>query len=365
MVCGLCALGRRSLQGQEQVLLQVVALVDLVDLLHHPEAVDEAEPPAARRREAGRERERSAGAEDGGEAETERGARLPIGTPPGRLSFGRGNVSPAPAPIHTRPARPGGTGVNPGDADASRPSLTAPRRCRTSPLAHEDAATGGRPAASAPATGAGIVVRTFVAGPVATNTHLRGRRGGARGRRHRPGGRRRRDRRLPARARTAPRGDRQHPRTLRPRQRQPRAPGGHRRPAPDAPRRRAARRPGRRRSPLRPHAGEDSPPPDRFLDEGDEVRAGAIALRVLHTPGHTPGGITLVGGGAAFCGDLLFAGGPGPDRAAGLLAGTALRVDPGTDLHPSRRDDPLPRARPEHDRRRGRDNPRYAADSPR
>jgi glyoxylase-like metal-dependent hydrolase (beta-lactamase superfamily II) len=57
--------------------------------------------------------------------------------------------------------------------------------------------------------------------------------------------------------------------------------------------------------------GEDSPAPDRLLDEGDEVSAGAIALRVLHTPGHTPGGITLVGGGGAFCGDLLFAGAPG------------------------------------------------------
>jgi glyoxylase-like metal-dependent hydrolase (beta-lactamase superfamily II) len=59
------------------------------------------------------------------------------------------------------------------------------------------------------------------------------------------------------------------------------------------------------------HRGEDSPPPDRFLDEGDEVRGGAAVLRVLHTPGHTPGGITLVGGGAAFCGDLIVNGGPG------------------------------------------------------
>jgi len=59
------------------------------------------------------------------------------------------------------------------------------------------------------------------------------------------------------------------------------------------------------------HSGEDSPPPDHFLEDGDEVRAGCTVLKILHTPGHTPGGITLVGGGAAFCGDLIFEGGPG------------------------------------------------------
>jgi glyoxylase-like metal-dependent hydrolase (beta-lactamase superfamily II) len=51
-----------------------------------------------------------------------------------------------------------------------------------------------------------------------------------------------------------------------------------------------------------------SPSPDRFLEEGDEVRVGGIRLRVLHTPGHSPGGICLVTDGAAFVGDTLFAG---------------------------------------------------------
>jgi len=56
---------------------------------------------------------------------------------------------------------------------------------------------------------------------------------------------------------------------------------------------------------------ENSPPPDRFLQEGDEVTVGAYSLRVVHTPGHSPGGITLAGDGKAFCGDLVFFGSVG------------------------------------------------------
>lgn len=50
------------------------------------------------------------------------------------------------------------------------------------------------------------------------------------------------------------------------------------------------------------------PPPDRLLTEGDEVVVGEIRMQVLHTPGHTPGGICLYGEGFAFVGDTLFAG---------------------------------------------------------
>lgn len=53
---------------------------------------------------------------------------------------------------------------------------------------------------------------------------------------------------------------------------------------------------------------EDCPSPDRLLDEGDEVRVGEIWLRVLHTPGHSPGGICLYGDGYVFSGDTLFFG---------------------------------------------------------
>jgi glyoxylase-like metal-dependent hydrolase (beta-lactamase superfamily II) len=51
-----------------------------------------------------------------------------------------------------------------------------------------------------------------------------------------------------------------------------------------------------------------SPPPDRLLKHGDSIVAGDISLKVLHTPGHTPGGISLLEQGVVFTGDALFAG---------------------------------------------------------
>jgi glyoxylase-like metal-dependent hydrolase (beta-lactamase superfamily II) len=52
--------------------------------------------------------------------------------------------------------------------------------------------------------------------------------------------------------------------------------------------------------------------PDTALREGDIVRVAGSDLRVLHTPGHSPGGVCLLGeGGHVFGGDTLFKGGPG------------------------------------------------------
>jgi glyoxylase-like metal-dependent hydrolase (beta-lactamase superfamily II) len=48
------------------------------------------------------------------------------------------------------------------------------------------------------------------------------------------------------------------------------------------------------------------PPPDRLLKDGDEVAASGLRFTVLHTPGHTPGGICLLGEGVLFSGDTLF-----------------------------------------------------------
>lgn len=56
---------------------------------------------------------------------------------------------------------------------------------------------------------------------------------------------------------------------------------------------------------------EDSPPPDRYLADGDEVTFGDITLKVIHTPGHSPGGIALFTDDCVFVGDTLFAGSVG------------------------------------------------------
>jgi glyoxylase-like metal-dependent hydrolase (beta-lactamase superfamily II) len=53
--------------------------------------------------------------------------------------------------------------------------------------------------------------------------------------------------------------------------------------------------------------------PDRDLADGDVLRAGGIELRVLSTPGHSPGSSCLYAPelGTVFTGDTLFQGGPG------------------------------------------------------
>lgn len=75
---------------------------------------------------------------------------------------------------------------------------------------------------------------------------------------------------------------------------------------------------------------------------GDDITAGALTLTVIHTPGHTPGSVCLLGGDHLFSGDTLFSGSigrtdfPGGDMAAmrrsiGRLASLAdeIRVHPG------------------------------------
>ncbi len=54
-----------------------------------------------------------------------------------------------------------------------------------------------------------------------------------------------------------------------------------------------------------------SPPADITVKHGDQIVVGDVALKVVHTPGHSPGGICLLGDGNIFTGDTLFVGGIG------------------------------------------------------
>jgi glyoxylase-like metal-dependent hydrolase (beta-lactamase superfamily II) len=53
---------------------------------------------------------------------------------------------------------------------------------------------------------------------------------------------------------------------------------------------------------------EQPPRPDRFIKEGDLVQVGGSGLKVLHTPGHSPGGVSFYDKGMVFGGDTLFQG---------------------------------------------------------
>lgn len=71
---------------------------------------------------------------------------------------------------------------------------------------------------------------------------------------------------------------------------------------------------------------------DGRLDDGADLRVGSVRVRVLHTPGHTPGSISLQVGRALISGDTLFGGGPGKTFAKGdletLLASIQARLLP-------------------------------------
>jgi hydroxyacylglutathione hydrolase len=78
----------------------------------------------------------------------------------------------------------------------------------------------------------------------------------------------------------------------------------------------------------------DIPPsvPAVELAEGGEIRFGEIRLRVLHTPGHTPGSVCLLAAddGVLFSGDTLFAGGWGrvdlPGGSADQIVESLVRL---------------------------------------
>jgi hydroxyacylglutathione hydrolase len=51
--------------------------------------------------------------------------------------------------------------------------------------------------------------------------------------------------------------------------------------------------------------------PDFFLEDGQTLTFGDVVLKVLHTPGHSPGGVCFLTGKILFSGDTIFPNGPG------------------------------------------------------
>ena len=59
--------------------------------------------------------------------------------------------------------------------------------------------------------------------------------------------------------------------------------------------------------------------PNVLVKDGDIITAGTIELKVIHTPGHTPGSVCYLVGKHLFSGDTLFPGGPGRSRSPEAL----------------------------------------------
>ena len=60
-------------------------------------------------------------------------------------------------------------------------------------------------------------------------------------------------------------------------------------------------------------------PPDILLNDGDEITFGNVKLKVLHTPGHTPGSLCFFMERYLISGDTIFPGGPGKTGSPGDL----------------------------------------------
>lgn len=83
------------------------------------------------------------------------------------------------------------------------------------------------------------------------------------------------------------------------------------------------------------------PPPDRFVVEGETLQVGELSIRVLETPGHTPGGISFLAEQTLFSGDTLFQSSigrsdlPGGDHRVLMRSLQRLvRLDPATEVFP-------------------------------
>ena len=73
--------------------------------------------------------------------------------------------------------------------------------------------------------------------------------------------------------------------------------------------------------------------PDGFLEEGQIIQIGNYSMSIIHTPGHSPGGVCLYAPGAVFTGDSLFAGSVGRTDFPGgshelLIEGVRRKIFP-------------------------------------
>lgn len=84
------------------------------------------------------------------------------------------------------------------------------------------------------------------------------------------------------------------------------------------------------------------PSPQMLLSDGEILRVGEIEIKILHTPGHTPGSICLKINECVFTGDTLFAGGVGRTDLSGgnlkqlqkSIAEKLLNLPPDTQIFP-------------------------------
>ena len=96
------------------------------------------------------------------------------------------------------------------------------------------------------------------------------------------------------------------------------------------------------------HEGDRAPYAAKVFDtlgDGAEIPLGESVVRVIHTPGHTPGSVCLLVNGVLISGDTLFPGGPGrsdnPDalrQLVGSIASKLLTLPDDTAVYPGHGD---------------------------
>lgn len=92
----------------------------------------------------------------------------------------------------------------------------------------------------------------------------------------------------------------------------------------------------------------DSVPPkyDMYIKDGDEILLGSYKIKVIHTPGHTEGGVCYLVDGKLFSGDTLFRGSVGRtdlfggnfDKLSDSIKNKLFKLDDKTEVFPGHGD---------------------------